>query len=88
MASWLKLTALAVVTLFVCSQLDVTYGRPISYSNSYLQRVREALSEMDNPQTWKANLQDIEAYNMREQPPEVDAFEIEPGTIYDGMIMV
>ena len=79
MAICFKLTVIAVVTLFVCSKLDITHARPMSYSYSDLQRVHEALTPMAKPQPWKAHLQDSEPYNMDGRPHEVDAFEIEPG---------
>lgn len=76
MAICFKLTVIAV-TLFVYSQLDVTYGRPMSYSD--LQMVLEPLIQMKKSQPWKAQLQESEAYNMQPPHSKVDAFEIEEG---------
>ena len=81
MAVYFKLTVIATVIVFVCSQLDITHARPMSYSYRDLQRVREALAQMAKPRAWKAYLQDSETYNMGGKPSEVDAFEIEPGIV-------
>ena len=78
MAVCFKLTVV-LVSLFVCSQLDITHARPMSYSYSDLQRVLEALIQLTKPQPLKARLEESEAFNMGGHPSEVDVFEIEPG---------
>ena len=86
MAICLKL-AVFLVSLFVCSQVDVTNARPKLYSYSYLQRLHEAL--MDKPQPLRAPFQESRAHNMRQQQ-EVDGFEIAPGmrTIFHFCIVI
>ena len=80
MALYFKLTVFAVITLFLCCQQDFTDARPISYSYSDLQRMLEAIIQIAEL-PWKARLQENKAYDMGGHPPEVDAFEIEPGIL-------
>ena len=74
MALCFKLTFVAVITLFVCSQLDITHARPMSYSYGDLQRVLEVLIQIAKPQPWTARLQEIDL-------SKVDAVEVNPGTM-------
>lgn len=74
MALCFKLTIVAAITLFVCSQLDITHARPMSYSYGDLQRVLEALIQITKPQPWMAHLQGIDL-------SKVDAVEVDPGTM-------
>jgi hypothetical protein len=68
--------AVFLVTLFVCSQIDVTNARPSGHG--HLQRLHEAIVHVDQRPQWKAHSQESPAYNMRRQT-EVDAFERKSG---------